>query len=318
MQPLVSILIPCFNNARWVAQAIDSALAQTGPAIEVIVVDDGSTDDSLSIIKSFEGRIHWESGPNRGAPAARNRLLDLARGEWLQYLDADDYLRPGKIERQLAVANKHPDCDVVYSATACEVKREEGLVTVDEVVREPHDPWILLAHWELPQTGGSLWQKKRLQQVGGWRVDQPCCQEHELYLRLLQAGSRFEHCEGCLSVYRFWDHGGRISDRLRDETYRQRLLILDRIEAFLIETKQLSQARHQAINDTRHATARALWHSDHKWALRVAESIRSSDPDYFPRRQPHGPPLYVLMYRLLGFHAAQMLADWKRQLGIRL
>ena len=72
---LVSILIPCFNAEKWVAQAIESALAQTWPEKEVIVVDDGSTDASLEIIRHFDGRVRWESGPNRGGNAARNRLL---------------------------------------------------------------------------------------------------------------------------------------------------------------------------------------------------------------------------------------------------
>src|SRR5438309_6069595 len=97
---LVSILIPCRNAERWVGQAIESALGQTWPEKEVIVVDDGSTDSSLSIIKSFGDRIRWETGPNRGGNAARNRLLELASGDWLQYLDADDYLLSDKVARQ--------------------------------------------------------------------------------------------------------------------------------------------------------------------------------------------------------------------------
>src|ERR1700732_3161240 len=111
----VSILIPCYNAERWVAQAIESALAQTWSEKEVIVMDDGSRDGSLEVIKSFGARIVWETGPNRGGNVARNRLLELARGEWLQYLDADDYLLPLKIERQVTFLREHPACDVVYS-----------------------------------------------------------------------------------------------------------------------------------------------------------------------------------------------------------
>jgi glycosyltransferase involved in cell wall biosynthesis len=99
---LVSILIPCFNAERWIGQAIESALAQTYSPTEIIVVDDGSTDRSLDIIKGFGQRIRWETGPNRGANATRNRLLTLARAPWLQYLDVDDYLLPDKVERQMS------------------------------------------------------------------------------------------------------------------------------------------------------------------------------------------------------------------------
>ena len=112
---LVSILIPCYNAERWVAQAIESALAQTWSEKEIIVVDDGSRDGSLDVIKSFGNQIRWETGPNRGGNVTRNRLLELARGEWLQYLDADDYLLPPKVERQVTFLREYPACDVVYS-----------------------------------------------------------------------------------------------------------------------------------------------------------------------------------------------------------
>jgi glycosyltransferase involved in cell wall biosynthesis len=81
----VSILIPCYNAERWISQAIESALNQTYQYKEVIVVDDGSTDNSLEIIKSFGDRIHWETGENKGGNITRNRLLELSTGEWLQY-----------------------------------------------------------------------------------------------------------------------------------------------------------------------------------------------------------------------------------------
>src|SRR5262245_29413048 len=110
--PLVSILIPCFNAVRWIEQAIESALAQTWDDKEVIVVDDGSTDGSLQVIRRFDDRIHWETGPNRGGNAARNRLTELSSGEWLQFLDADDYLLPDKIARQMEFLATQAKADV--------------------------------------------------------------------------------------------------------------------------------------------------------------------------------------------------------------
>ena len=98
MKPFVSILIPCFNAERWIGIAIESALAQTWRMREIIVIDDGSTDGSREIIRSFGDRIRFEARPNRGGNATRNQLLALSRGDWLQYLDADDYLLPEKIE----------------------------------------------------------------------------------------------------------------------------------------------------------------------------------------------------------------------------
>ncbi|HEX4350906.1 MAG TPA: glycosyltransferase, partial [Verrucomicrobiae bacterium] len=80
MSPLVSIIIPCYNAERWVKQSIQSALDQNYSPVEIIVIDDGSTDQSLEVIKSFGDKITWETGPNLGANHARNRGLDLAKG----------------------------------------------------------------------------------------------------------------------------------------------------------------------------------------------------------------------------------------------
>src|SRR5438270_10693715 len=147
---LVSILIPCYNAERWVAQAIESALAQTWPIKEVIVVDDGSTDGSLDVIRSFGDRIQWETGPNQGGNAARNRLLDLARGEWLQYLDADDYLLPEKVERQIEVARHRLGCDIVFGPVVCEGFENERQIKNEEQLPPPRDPWVMLALGQLP------------------------------------------------------------------------------------------------------------------------------------------------------------------------
>jgi glycosyltransferase involved in cell wall biosynthesis len=92
--PDVSVVIPCYNAERWVGRAIDSVLAQEGVTVEVIAIDDGSTDGSVEVLRGYDDRIHWDTGPNRGACAARNRGLALARADYVMFLDADDYLLP--------------------------------------------------------------------------------------------------------------------------------------------------------------------------------------------------------------------------------
>jgi glycosyltransferase involved in cell wall biosynthesis len=103
MQPLVSILIPAFNAERWIAQTIQSALKQTWPRKEIIVIDDGSSDQTLAIAQRFDSKIVSVSKQtNQGAAAARNRAYAISQGEFLQWLDADDVLAPDKIAVQLA------------------------------------------------------------------------------------------------------------------------------------------------------------------------------------------------------------------------
>jgi glycosyltransferase involved in cell wall biosynthesis len=309
---LVSILIPCFNAKRWVAQAIESALEQTWPDKEVIVVDDGSQDGSLNVIKSFGNRIRWETGPNCGGNVARNRLLELAEGKWLQYLDADDYLLPLKIERQMGFVRDHATCDVVYSPVLLVNCSVRGVSEEVIAIPEPRDPWILLARWRLPQTGGPLWKREALIKVNGWKPDQPCCQEHELYLRLLQAGVQFCYFGECHAAYRL-SHYDTVSSRNRTEVYRQRLEVKERMEQFLRTGGGLTPSRLQALNQARFEIARMLWLENPALARRVIYTIKERQPKFVP-----GPPAarrsYRWIYQALGFDVAERIAAYKRNL----
>lgn len=109
--PLVSIIIPCHNAEMWLAATLESALAQTWPHTEIIVVNDGSRDGSLSVARRFEGRgVRIVDQPNRGASAARNRGLSLATGSFIQFIDADDLLSPGSIATQVRALQDRPGC----------------------------------------------------------------------------------------------------------------------------------------------------------------------------------------------------------------
>jgi glycosyltransferase involved in cell wall biosynthesis len=105
MPELVSILVPAYNAESWLAETLRSALAQTWPRIEVIVVDDGSKDRTLEVARTFEShKVKVVTQPNMGAPGTRNKAFDHAQGTYIQWLDADDLLDPRKIATQMAVA----------------------------------------------------------------------------------------------------------------------------------------------------------------------------------------------------------------------
>ena len=116
MEQLVSILIPACNAEAWIAECIESALAQTWPTKEIIVVDDGSRDSTLSIASSFAAsNVEVVAQAKRGASAARNRALSLAQGEYIQWLDADDLLAPDSVARKLIAAEPGRDSRVLLS-----------------------------------------------------------------------------------------------------------------------------------------------------------------------------------------------------------
>lgn len=111
--PLVSVIIPSYNYGRYVGQAVDSALAQTYPAIEVIVVDDGSTDDTRERLAAYGNRIRYVHQQNQGLSAARNTGIREAKGDYLAFLDSDDAFHPHKLELQMAYLRTHPETDLI-------------------------------------------------------------------------------------------------------------------------------------------------------------------------------------------------------------
>src|SRR5438309_9767392 len=131
---LVSILIPVYNAEAFVAEAIQSALDQTWPAKEIIAVDDGSTDRSREVLESFGAQIRIIEQENRGSSAARNRALNKAQGEFIQFLDADDLLARNKIEVQMQRLASAPQGSVASGAWGRFIDRPENTVFISEPV----------------------------------------------------------------------------------------------------------------------------------------------------------------------------------------
>ena len=201
MTPLISVCIPCHNNALHVAEAVQSALAQTHPSIEVVVVDDGSTDDSVEVLRGFGDRITLEAGPNRGACAARNRALALSHGEYINFLDADDRLLPRKIETQLPFLI-NDEADLVF----CEgylFAEGEGLNSHPLSFPDPSgvDPFVYLIKRGV-STEGPLHRRDTLDRVGGFREKVKRGQERDLHMRLGACGVRLHWIDEVLFEHR--------------------------------------------------------------------------------------------------------------------
>ncbi|HLV01181.1 MAG TPA: glycosyltransferase, partial [Acidobacteriota bacterium] len=115
MKSTVSVIIPCFNSARFVAEAVNSVLKQTRPPDEIIVVDDGSTDDTADVLNRFKGQISYIRQENRGPSTARNTGIQAATGELICFLDADDIWLPEKLERQLDFITQNLDVGLLFT-----------------------------------------------------------------------------------------------------------------------------------------------------------------------------------------------------------
>ena len=309
MTPLVTIGIPCFNNGQWLRQAIESALAQTWPAVEVIVVDDGSTDDSREVARTFGDRIRTLTTGHLGAPHARNQALAQARGEWVQFLDADDYLEPEKIAQQFAETGGGENADIIYSPVLIETVTGSGATreTSDtDPARDIHAQWIA---WQIPQTGGALWRKTALDALGGWKPGQPCCQEHELYLRALQAGLRFAFAPTPHAVYRIWSEQTlcRRDPRL---VIRERTKLIDNLHAWLTARGAWTETHRRIAGQACFEMARTI--AKYDLAEAAAYHRERCARGLLHLGGPAAPAGYRLAHRVLGFTAAEKIAAARR------
>jgi glycosyltransferase involved in cell wall biosynthesis len=207
MPPVVSILIPAYNAEPFVEQTIRSALAQTWPAIEVIVVDDGSTDQTWRTVESFRGsKVRPIRQENRGASSARNRAVREAQGDYIQFLDADDLLAPEKIERQLdRLIPAGADC-----VAACPWYRFFDDPAQGWVKPEPfwHDSapvdW-LTACWErnsMMHPAAWLVPRALAERAGPWDETLSLDDDGEYFTRVVLASSQVLFCAEATTWYR--------------------------------------------------------------------------------------------------------------------
>ena len=303
----VTICIPCHNAANWISQAVQSALDQQGVEPEVIVVDDGSTDGSADLVREFGDRVTLLVGPKKGATHARNLAWQHGSGEWVQFLDADDFLEPRKIITQLDEASA--DADVIYSPVWIETWTNTGSTREQSQTSPSEDIYTQWLTWRIPQTGGALWRRAALESLGGWNPDQPCCQEHEIYLRAILAEKRFRFSPTAGAVYRIWSEETlcRKDPRL---VARVRTVLIDKLLAWLKTNGKLT-AQHRA------AAGQVFFEQARTWArFDLAEAAaycaERKARGFFAVSGPAAPRSYRVIHGLLGFTAAEKIARMMR------
>jgi GT2 family glycosyltransferase len=305
----VTVGIPCFNAARWIAQAIQSALDQRDVDVEIIVVDDGSTDGSAAIAQGFGGKVKVIEGGHQGANHARNLVLQNATGDWVQYLDADDYLEPGKIITQLRESNDARDADVLYSPVWVETWKADSSTRVASESSPDADIFTQWIRWHIPQTGGCLWRRDALARAGGWKEGRPCCQEHELYLRALMAGLRFAFTPTPGAVYRIWSEETLCrKDPLL--VIRIRTGLFDTLVAHLTEKRMLSETHRRELGRACFEMSRTFAKHDLAGAAKYLAAQKAKG--LIRLAGPAAPLSYRILYSLLGFTAAERVARWLR------
>jgi glycosyltransferase involved in cell wall biosynthesis len=200
--PLVSIVTPSFHQARFLRRTIDSVLAQTYRHIEYIVVDGGSRDGSVDILKSYGERVRWVSEPDRGQSDAINKGFSRFRGEILAYVNSDDVLLPDAVATAVRHLSKDSECDLVYG--------DAFFIDADDNVLAPY-PTEEYTFDRLMQTcficqPATFWRRRIAERIGPLDERLHYVMDYEYWMRMDRAGARLVHIPECLALARVHPH----------------------------------------------------------------------------------------------------------------
>jgi glycosyltransferase involved in cell wall biosynthesis len=178
--PIVSIIIPVHNHAEFLAEAIESVLAQDYPGTELIVLDDGSTDSTREVLARYKGRFFWESHANMGQARSLNKGWKIARGEILGKLSADDTLLPGAISELVKALLDNPQALVVYPDFQL---IDPNSVTVRTLRLGDFNYFTMLIESECAVGAGALFRRRALELAGDWNPELPQTLDYDFWLR---------------------------------------------------------------------------------------------------------------------------------------
>ena len=207
-EPLVSVIIPSYNHARYIGRAIQSVLAQTGADWEIVVVDDGSIDDTRAVVAKYpEATYVYQK--NQGLSAARNTGTGVSRGTLLVFLDADDRLLPGALEAGMCSCAANPDAGFV-SGRHVRVDPSGETIAREENPQPDSDHYLALLRGNyIGMHATVMYRRDILQAAGGFDVRLPACEDYDLYLRIARDFPVSIHHQ---MVAEYWIHDSNMSN----------------------------------------------------------------------------------------------------------
>jgi glycosyltransferase involved in cell wall biosynthesis len=239
----VSVVIPTYNRAGTIKRAVASVLAQGFPIHEVIIVDDGSTDDTLEILSLInDSRIKVVKSPGRlGAPTARNLGAEASSGDWIAFQDSDDYWLGHKLERQFERLDQFPDAILCYCGLIQYYEGKLGFVPGEHIHKFEGNIYDVLLETSFISTQTIVVKRSTFLQSGGFRPDMPRLQDWELVLRLAKMGSFCCALEPLVIAYS--TPGNLTSDAVKGANARLTILDLHK-EAFSASPSLLKKHYH--------------------------------------------------------------------------
>jgi glycosyltransferase involved in cell wall biosynthesis len=303
-RPLVSVVVPCYNAALWIRETLDTAYAQRVDGLEVVVVDDGSTDESARIVEAEYPSATLIRTRNQGASRARNAALEIAGGRFVQFLDADDPLPASKLQVQID-ALERTGADVAYCDWQHLLRRGDGTFRPEPVVaREIHgatDVALFTDCWY--PIHAYLFRREIVDRVGGFNPALPVIQDARFALDCALRGARFVYCPGIVAQYRMHSslqNSKRDPDLFNRDIFHNTL----EVEAWWRAHGGLTEEREAALLLAYQYITRSTYRRDRvmfESALKALENIR-------PRFRPTRPRALGWLSRLVGYRNAEEVA----------
>jgi glycosyltransferase involved in cell wall biosynthesis len=225
----VSVIIPSYNQVRFVASTVESVLAQTYPNVEIIVVDDGSTDNTREVLAAFSENIRYIYQENRGLAGARNTGFLASHGDYLLFLDSDDLIHPDKLGLHVALLEAEPDFSLVYSAW--QQINEDGTQVLGEVRpnKQGHLLKELLGRSFFFFASAAVVRRECLEQVGLFDESLRWGEDADMWLRLARAGYAFGYLDQPLLQYRI--HANSMTANVSPKQVQGWLAVLEKFFA---------------------------------------------------------------------------------------
>ena len=315
----VSTVIPAYNVAAWLPAAIESAVRQSYPMFEVIVVDDGSTDATRRVAveyaSRFAGLVRVLSQEHRGASAARNRGLNEALGEFIQFLDADDWLHREKCQSQLDYMIRQEGIDVVFSDYTEVTPDDHGIQQLTVIktqypVESEKLIKALISSVSCPLTPTLLMRREAvLASEVRWDEFLEAGQEWDFEMQMAVCGIQFAYCPGALAYIRRGRPGSIWSSMDQER-------LAELTESYV--RKWLSLMRswpefHEAFASALFNVARRYFHAGRRRkALSLLREVQRFDPQFRPSEANQW---FNHVAQLFGVHVALYLADFKRRIS---
>ena len=297
--PLVSIIIPCFNSEKFISQCIDSILNQDYTNLEIIIVDDGSSDNTVNLLRKNENieYLHIIRQQNQGACIARNVGLSLSTGKYIKFLDSDDFLEPYIIRKQVQLAESLDNITIVYGDYYL---LKSGKKELENTTLPNTDQTELLILNDILTTT-PLHRKWMLDKVNGFDERFKNGQEWNLHVRLSSEGFIFHHQSIPVFCYRIHESPNRIS--IVKKNRKSSILYEAKKVDMTIEklSKNYSGNPNAAFAYIYWVTARKLYRSgDSRYKDFILKAKNMSD-DY----QKHWKPKHKVLFKLFGFNAVE-------------